>query len=172
MMVRQLNMADFEVFYFIRREALRQNPEAFYTRLSDFDARPIEDEKRRFAISVSKADRFILGAFNKQEKIVGMTGFAQLHQSGYRHTGVIWGVFVSAEARGQGFGRQLMEEAIALARTMPGIGLARLSVIRENQAAILLYKQCGFKPFKPQAADPLLSGLCGSELHMQLDLKK
>jgi ribosomal protein S18 acetylase RimI-like enzyme len=52
-------------------------------------------------------------------------------------------IAVAADARGQGIGRRLMDEAIAWAT---GVGIEKLvlSVYPHNEAAIALYRACGF----------------------------
>jgi ribosomal protein S18 acetylase RimI-like enzyme len=52
-------------------------------------------------------------------------------------------IAVAADARGRGIGRRLMDEAIAWA-TRAGIEKLVLSVYPHNEAAIALYRRCGF----------------------------
>lgn len=172
-MIRPLTKEDFPAYYFIRRESLRQNPEAFYTRLADFDARPAEKEFRRFMFSVTQPDRFILGAFRPSGEVIGMTGFGRHQTPGFEHTGFIWGVFVLQEFRGQAIGRQLLIKTIELAGQMSDLREARLGVMGDNRPAINLYRQVGFVEFVPSSDDPMRSGSGDNEgVHFRFDLRK
>lgn len=162
--IRQMTKTDFPAYYFLRREALRQNPEAFYTRLADFDAQPQEKEQRRFLFSVNQPDRFILGAF-QPPGVVGMTGFGRHQSPGYEQFGFIWGVFVVETFRGHGIGQQLMEKGLALAQTLPNMTAVRLGVMGQNKPAIALYRQLGFVEFTPAPDDPMFSSTNDGGLH-------
>jgi ribosomal protein S18 acetylase RimI-like enzyme len=59
-----------------------------------------------------------------------------------RHVGSL-AIAVAADARGRGIGRRLMDEAIAWS-TSVGIEKLVLSVYPHNDAAIALYRACGF----------------------------
>lgn len=166
--IRHFSTDDFPDYYFIRREALRQNPEAFHTKLADFDAQPPEKEFRRFEISMRDPERFILGAFAAGGEVVGMSGFGRHKMPDFRNAGFIWGVFVSKKARGQGLGRRLLVNAIELAGHLPEVETVRLSVMHTNLPAIRLYEKVGFEVFDPELSDPILGGECSSEVHMRI----
>jgi RimJ/RimL family protein N-acetyltransferase len=86
------------------------------------------------------------------------------------HKGYIWGMFVDAASRQQGVARRLMLEAIAMARTVPGLRQLNLGVKANNAAAIQLYESLGFKAFGHEAGAMLVDGVLQDEVHMSLRL--
>lgn len=54
-------------------------------------------------------------------------------------------VFVEESARGEGFGRKLVEAAIQRARSR-GCGRIQLDANQSNEPAVRLYESCGFRP--------------------------
>ena len=77
------------------------------------------------------------------------TGFAQIRFRLSVWTGNedAWleDVFVGPEARGNGFGRALVEAAVGRARSR-GCGRIQLDCNRDNEAAVRLYESLGFAP--------------------------
>jgi ribosomal protein S18 acetylase RimI-like enzyme len=55
---------------------------------------------------------------------------------------------IHEKVRGQGVGRAMMEEVVALAREL-GCCKVTLEVRVDNHAALALYRQCGFEPGDP-----------------------
>lgn len=70
---------------------------------------------------------------------------------GYLHLGVApygvaeLGMHVAADVRGRGIGRALLLDAIAWARAEPSVHKIALQVWPHNEAAIGLYRRCGFE---------------------------
>ena len=54
-------------------------------------------------------------------------------------------LFVEESARGEGYGRMLVEAAVERARSR-GCGRIQLDVNEANEAALALYESCGFRP--------------------------
>lgn len=54
-------------------------------------------------------------------------------------------VFVEESARGEGYGRKLVEAAIQRARSR-GCGRIQLDANQSNKPAVALYESCGFRP--------------------------
>ncbi|MGI8855840.1 MAG: GNAT family N-acetyltransferase, partial [Thermomicrobiales bacterium] len=87
-------------------------------------------------------DAFVLGAWAPE--LVGTVGFFRQSGQKARHKGMIWGMYVAPEARGQGLGRALLAETLARAAAVPGIELIQLNVVTTNTAAHALYLSLGF----------------------------
>lgn len=82
----------------------------------------------------------------------------------------ILGLCVTRDLRGQGLGRELMEEILLLLRR-DGIERVRLTVEPANRAAILLYRSLGFRAEGPDGGlRPDYFGPGMDRLVMRLDL--
>jgi RimJ/RimL family protein N-acetyltransferase len=113
-----------------------------------FDEAEIRD---RWAATIGAA-----GHFNSVAEIPGR--FAGVDEPpsygdlvGYLHLGVApygvaeLGMHVAADVRGRGVGRALMDDAITWARAEPSVHKIALQVWPHNEAAIALYRKCGFE---------------------------
>jgi len=61
-----------------------------------------------------------------------------------RHIAFIRSLYVAAQARSQGAGRQLLAAALQQAWSWQGVEQVTLSVTASNEAAVRLYKAAGF----------------------------
>lgn len=124
----------------LRLEALKKEPHAFKDSFKDEITLSKKDWQERISNSCEKKSHefFILAKI--QEKIVGIAG-------AIKKDGEVWNiksVFVRHEYRGQRIGRRLLE---ALIWKLDHIHMARkieLIVNTKQEAAIALYKKCGF----------------------------
>ena len=64
-----------------------------------------------------------------------------------RHKAVIWGMYVTPEARGRGVGRALLDRVVAESRSWPNVERLLLSAVERASAARALYVSAGFKPY-------------------------
>jgi ribosomal protein S18 acetylase RimI-like enzyme len=64
-----------------------------------------------------------------------------------KHKALIIGMYVLDAYRGQGFGKALLQAAIAHAEHRAGVLVITLTVTHGNEAAIALYKAAGFEVF-------------------------
>ena len=163
---RQLTPQDAAPFQRLRLIGLRDEPSAFASS---------DDEEKDRALAVieaqlaESADSAIFGAFANDE----LMGVVALGREGMRklaHKGYIWGMFVAAPSRQQGVAKRLMLEAIATARTVPGLRQLNLGVNANNSAAIRLYESLGFKTFGHEPGAMLVDGVLHDEMHMSLRL--
>jgi len=61
-----------------------------------------------------------------------------------RHKGAFLGVYVAPAGRGQGAGGRYYARRSAQVRALPGLEQIALSMVKENAAALRLYRALGF----------------------------
>ena len=163
--VRKLGPGDAEALLAIRRSALRDAPFAFLSSSEDDVISSIEAARR----SLEQAPQIvILGAFAPD--VVGMVGVQRARHRKAAHKASLFGMYVSAEARGQGIGRALLAAAVDHARSLEGLLRLELCVSETAAAARRLYERAGFQVggVEPQAM--CVEGCFAREYHMSLSL--
>lgn len=166
MVIRPLRADEAPAYVEIRREALEKAPLAFASSPDDDPGRSVD------AVRESLSDRdglLISGAF-AGDRLVGIAGVGRFAKTKQRHRAIIWGMYVSQEARGRGIGRALLEAAVEQARTWPEILQVHISVTDEAPEARRLYEGEGFREW---GAEPRALGLEGrfvTEYHLVLEL--
>ncbi len=140
--IRELNEGDADSFWKLRLRALKEEPESFGAAYEESVDTPIADVAKRLSNS---NDSFVIGAFNPN--LVGMIGMFRRQGQKMRHKGIIWGMYVAPEGRGQGLGKALMSAALERASTIPDLEHLMLSVVTTKEAARNLYLSLGFKTY-------------------------
>ena len=140
--IRLLTSSDATEFRTLRLRALREEPESFGTSEAEFATTPIADVANRLRAS---DNAFVLGAVTPA--LIGTVGFHRREGAKKRHKGIIWGVYVAPEYRGQKVAHALMEAAIARASALPQLECLNLTVALKNKAAHRLYQSMGFKSY-------------------------
>lgn len=136
--IQQIEAAQVADYKAIRLEALQNAPDAFS---SDYAWEAAQGND--FHLLRLQTGR-VYGAYD-QGRIVGMIGVIVFPEEKLRHRAAIWGVYVSPDARKQGVGRAMMQEAL---RGMPDhIKRVTLGVGTHNEKAIALYKAMGFEEY-------------------------
>lgn len=146
MNIRKLTPADAPSFYSLRLHGLEEMPYAFGESAAEFARQTAETVAERMRESEKRGD-FILGAFDSEDRLLGVVGVRHNDGEKIRHKGIIWGMYVSPEARRRGIGRALIDEVIAITRTMPGLKYLKLCVLVKNREALDLYRAVGFRSF-------------------------
>ncbi|WP_068612758.1 GNAT family N-acetyltransferase [Paenibacillus tuaregi] len=136
--IRSVELEDAKAFWALRLEALKSNPEAFGASYEDAVQLSESEIQQRIAGSL------IVGAFNDQDQLVGMVGFKREQGMKLRHKGMIWGVYVSLDYRGQGLATALFKELFDRISGLEGLQQVNLAVVTTNAAAIRLYRNFGF----------------------------
>ena len=142
--IRIITEHDVEEFIRLRLEALTCEPYAF--------ARALEDERSRSPESVAPRLRavpegnFVVGAFEGGH-MVGQAGFVRYEGRKERHKGTIWGVYVTASARGQGVAKAMLTQMLTRLRSYTGLEQVSLGVSVSQEAARQLYSALGFEVY-------------------------
>ena len=142
-MIRPLTKADAAALRALRLEGLREAPEAFSAAYEDEVQLSDEDFAARIPDVPPSA---IFGAF-KDQALVAMTGLLVHTGRKERHKGMVWGVYVSPSGRGLGLAKQLLDVAIAHARTIEGVEILQLGVGVHNEPAKAIYTAAGFEVY-------------------------
>lgn len=166
MQIRRLTSADASAFQELRLAGLRDEPSAFgssYEEEKDFSTAIIEG---RLA---ERSDQGLFGAFD-QGALFGLVGLGRERMHKLSHKGLIWGMYVMPEYRGQGVARALLAKALTLARSVPELKQVNLFVNASNVDAIRLYESFGFKQFGREPGALLINGVFHDEVQMYLSL--
>jgi ribosomal protein S18 acetylase RimI-like enzyme len=151
MKVRHLTADDAAAYQSLRLRALQESPIAFSSSYAQEAGRPKSEVAARLT-PASDGSRCIFGAF-AGEQLVGNLTLVRLQGEKLLHCAELVGMYVAPEFRRRGFGRVLVDAALAHARSLPGMRQLRLTVNATNAAARSLYQTTGFDCFgvEPEA---------------------
>ena len=144
MLIRKLTEEDVEALWSLRLRALQDNPEAFGSTYEETLQRGKESYRQR--LRQPHNETFFIGAF-EEESLVGIVGFYRESGLKGQHKGYIISMYTAPDQRGRGIGKALVAEAIAQARTIPGLEQLLLAVVTSNTAARQLYRSIGFEAY-------------------------
>jgi len=102
------------------------------------------DRLRSLLQALEAADNGFYLVAEAEEGIVGSLSCNGGRYARQRHAAEV-GVHVRREARRRGVGRALLQTAVEAARASPVLGRLHLQVFAPNEAAIELYRACGFR---------------------------
>ena len=89
----------------------------------------------------------MLAALSKTGQMLGTVGLALDDAKKTSHRGMLWGMYVIPEARGQDIGRRLVAELLELTKKIQGLEQIHLAVVTTNLSALALYKKLGFSVY-------------------------
>jgi len=166
--VRELGSADAAALLALRREALASHPWAFSAAPDDDRIRSIESAREVLETDERSA---VLGAFDAQDRLVGMVGVVRRPGVKRRHAASIWGLYVTSRARRRSAGAALVRAAVERARSWPGVVRVDLSVAESAAAARRIYTAAGFRSWGIEPRALHWQGRFEDEVHMALDLE-
>lgn len=140
MIVRKLEINDWEVFKKIRLEALELEPQAF----GDSYSVLTKKKENYWKKELSNRKQVWYGAFDN-DLIVGIGSIKFVKKLKFDHIAHLSGIYVQKEHRGQGVGKLLFKTRIEEAFKNPYIRKIKLIVNLNQENAIGLYKSFGFK---------------------------
>jgi len=162
MEIRILNKSDAQLYQEVRLSALQINPEAFgstYEREVNFSLDTVAERLE------TTNDKFVLGAFNENNLLVGIVTFMRESNMKTSHKGNVFGMYVAPEGRGQGVGKLLMRKLIDRAKSCEGLEQIKLTVVSDNISAKKLYMSLGFKVYGVERNALKFNGLyCDEDL--------
>jgi len=109
--------------------------------LAQTEAPPVQHSRDWILPQLARSAPFFVAVVD--ETIAGWCDITPLTRPGFTHRGEL-GMGVLAPYRGRGIGRQLLEAAIAQARSL-GLERIELQVFAGNRPAISLYQRSGFE---------------------------
>ena len=133
--IRRLESSDLDAFRLIRLEGLENDPEAFgstFEKESSESGQYFLDRLTRSAV---------FGGF-AGDHLVGVAGFYSFEDTKSRHKGVLWGMYVTPEARGSGLATTLVETLLEHASKQ--VEQIQLTVVTSNPRARRFYERMGF----------------------------
>jgi ribosomal protein S18 acetylase RimI-like enzyme len=92
-------------------------------------------------------ENFTLGAFSDDGELLGTVGFKRDLFVKLKHKGLIFRMYVSEKAKGQGLGRKLLQACTDRAVQGEGLRQIYLTVVANNHRAKSLYLSEGFEIF-------------------------
>jgi ribosomal protein S18 acetylase RimI-like enzyme len=130
---------DIKAYYYLLVKAITEEPQFFRVSAIDIvgETFPTKDTY----------ENFTLGAFSEEGELLGTVGFKRDLFVKLKHKGLIFRMYVSEKAKGQGLGRKLLKACME--RAMKGEGLKQiyLTVVATNHRAKSLYLSEGFETF-------------------------
>lgn len=164
---RKILLDEFDQLRTLRLESLQQTPEAF---ASSYEEEVIWTTEVYQERQKTSPDNFIIGAFVNNTELIGMAGFAHERFRKCKHIGILWGMYVKPEYRGQKTGELIMKTLIENVRTFPQIEQINLGVVSTLTPAIKLYENSGFVQFGSEKNAFKNNGIYSTVLHYTLFL--
>lgn len=126
----------------LRLLALQESPAAFSASHADEAGRSLDDVAARIT-PAADGSVCTFGIFERNE-LAGFVAIIHPQREKLRHAVELAGMYVAPAFRRRGFGRTLLEAAVAHARSVAGVRQIRLGVNASNVEARALYRSLGF----------------------------
>jgi RimJ/RimL family protein N-acetyltransferase len=164
--IRNLVPADAPAYAAFRTEMLADTPHAFTASPGDDPGQNIEGVRA----SLAGPNYAIVGAFDENQRLVGVAGINRQEKAKRAHIAWVWGVYVTPSCRGQGVARRLIAGTIQTARSWPGVQRMSLSVSATSATARRVYESHGFIAWGTEPDALRTGGKSYDEVYLSLDL--
>lgn len=161
-MIRPAQLEDAAAFRALRLQALRDHPVAFTADLTTNLERPMSFWEDRIR---GLGDETMIYFAAQGEALVGMCGLHWDTSPKVHHSGLIWGVYVRPEWRGQKIAEALIEQCLDYGQAR-GMLVFKLGVAATNAPAIRCYLRCGFQVYGVEPQAVIYDGVVYDELLM------
>jgi RimJ/RimL family protein N-acetyltransferase len=140
--IRLLDPKDASMYQEIRLAALKANPEAFSSSYEE----ELEYSLEKFESRLNFDHVYTFGAF-EDTRLIGVVTLILETRNKTKHRAPIVAMYVYSEHRKAGVGKNLMSEAIQLAKELERIEQINLTVTSTNVPAKRLYNSLGFTTY-------------------------
>ena len=129
----------------VRLESLKNHPEAFETTYE----KALKQETFFFEKPIIEQDerKFVMGAFY-DGVLIGICAFVDDNLYELDQTGSLVQMYVKREYAGNKIGEKLLLQTEFEALKLPNLSKVMLEVNKNNNRAICVYQNCGYKQFK------------------------
>ncbi len=148
----------------LRLEALASAPQAFSSDYASTAAQGVEFWEARINNFIHHANG-LQGVAAHQGRLVGMAGITYGDRPKTRHSGTIWGVYVTPAWRGQHLAEAMLDLCLEWAAGHELV-IVKLAVVAVNAAAIRCYTRCGFSVYGVEPKAICYEGVYYDELLM------
>jgi RimJ/RimL family protein N-acetyltransferase len=162
--IRQAVQEDAARLRELRIEALSDSPVAFTADPDAARAEPAELWAERLR-GYEPENQGMICVAEAGERLVGMCGFYRGNRPKTRHSGMIWGVFVSPDWRGLRIADHMIKKCLDWGQAH-GVVAAKLGVNTSNIPAIRCYTRCGFSLYGIEPKAIYYDGVYYDELLM------
>ncbi len=135
-----LDPHDWQQYKTLRLQALQEDPQAFSANYENTVKAPDSQWQERVKEAQRGKSQWLLFA-KVDEKLIGMVGGFIHEDPTIAHVGT---AFVTKEERGKGIGALLMQDLIKRIKQKKHIKKMEVEVNSIQEAAVRLYKNCGF----------------------------
>ena len=156
MNIRMLTTDDVEAYKALKIYAYQESPFAFSDSYEDMLRRTDEEFESELKTQGEAPEKFVLGAVQNENDLVGFVLFKRDQRSKARHKSMIHVMYVRREYRGTGIGRELITDVVLRAQQMRGLEQIHLWVLHVDISATLFYKKCGFISQGPRVQKDLV----------------
>lgn len=168
MRIAPLTPAEAPAYRRLLLEAYSLAADAFTSTAEERAAEPASFWVRRIADPGGLGAAY--GAFDGPD-LVGTVALEFSAKPKTRHKALVLGMYVSPAARRRGVGRALMNAVVDHARARNDLLLLTLTVTEGNDAAVELYRHCGFRAFGVEPMAILTPAGFRGKVHMWLPLR-
>jgi RimJ/RimL family protein N-acetyltransferase len=162
--IRIATYDDAEAIFALRLEALKAHPEAFAADVEITKTRGVTAWVDLINQDTSEQSGVIVIA-SAGEALVGMAGVGRGHWPKTRHSGFVWGVYVTPAWRRRNIANAMLDECVKWASEHTVVVL-KLGVVTTNEPAIRCYQRCGFTIYGTEPKSNYVDGIYYDEYLM------